>query len=61
VRAAIPDAPNGGGITATLDPYVNGVLRQALNMNSMQSWQYEGNNNYNGNDQNAAEVRRERL
>jgi len=55
VRASIPDAPNGGGITATLDLYVNGVFRQALNMNSIQSWQYEGNGNYNGNDQNPAD------
>ena len=28
---------------------------QALNMNSIQSWQYEGNNNYNGSDQNPAD------
>jgi Alpha-1,3-glucanase catalytic domain D1/Carbohydrate binding module (family 6) len=55
VRASIPDSSTGGGITATLDLYVNGVFRQALNMNSMQSWQYEGNNNYNGNDQNPAD------
>jgi Carbohydrate binding module (family 6) len=55
VRAAIPDAPGGGGITATLDLYVNGVFRQALNMNSIQSWQYEGNGNYSGNDQNPAD------
>jgi hypothetical protein len=55
VRAAIPDASDGGGITGSLDLYVNGVFRQALNMNSMQSWQYEGNNNYNGNDQNPAD------
>jgi hypothetical protein len=55
VRASIPDSATGGGITATLDLYVNGVFRQALNMNSMQSWQYEGNNNYNGTDQNPAD------
>jgi hypothetical protein len=30
VRAAIPDSPAGGGITATLDLYVNGTFRQAL-------------------------------
>ena len=54
VRAAIPDSPSGGGITATLDLYVNGVFRQALNMNSMQSWQYEGNGNYTGSNQNPA-------
>jgi hypothetical protein len=54
VRAAIPDAA-GGGLTATLDLYVNGAFRQALNLNSLQSWQYEGNGNYNGNDQNPAD------
>jgi hypothetical protein len=55
VRESIPDAPAGGGITATLDLYVNGVFRQALNLNSRQSWLYEGNNNYSGNDQNPAD------
>jgi hypothetical protein len=55
VRAAIPDPANGTGITATLDLYVNGQFRQALNLNSLQSWQYEGNNNYNGSDQNPAD------
>ena len=53
VRASIPDAP-GGGRTATLDLYVNGKFRQALRMNSIQSWQYEGDNNYSGNDQDPA-------
>ena len=55
VRESIPDAPNGGGITATLDLYVNGAFRQALNLNSKQSWMYEGDNNYNGSDQNPAD------
>ncbi len=55
VRASIPDSSAGGGMTATLDLYVNGTFRQALTMNSMQSWQYEGNNNYNGSDQNPAD------
>jgi Carbohydrate binding module (family 6)/Right handed beta helix region len=55
VRASIPDSASGGGITATLDLYVNGVLRQPVNLNSKQSWLYEGNNNYNGNDQNPAD------
>ncbi len=54
VRASIPDSAGGSGITATLDLYVNGTFRQALNLNSIQSWQYEGNNNYSGNDQNPA-------
>jgi Carbohydrate binding module (family 6)/F5/8 type C domain/Abnormal spindle-like microcephaly-assoc'd, ASPM-SPD-2-Hydin len=55
VRASIPDSSAGGGMTATLDLYVNGTFRQALNMNSIQTWQYEGNNNYNGSDQNPAD------
>ncbi|WP_157856315.1 discoidin domain-containing protein [Actinacidiphila yeochonensis] len=50
VRASIPDSASGGGQTATLDLYVNGVFRQALNLNSKQSWVYEGNNNYNTSD-----------
>lgn len=55
VRVSIPDAPAGGGQTATLDLYVNGAFRQALNLNSKQSWLYEGNNNYNGDDKNPAD------
>jgi fibronectin type 3 domain-containing protein len=51
VRECIPDAPTGGGMTATLDFYVDGVFRQALNLNSMQTWLYENSTNYNGNDQ----------
>ena len=54
VRASIPDAAAGGGSTATLDLYVNGRFRQALRMNSIQSWQYEGDNNYSGDDQHPA-------
>jgi hypothetical protein len=54
VRASIPDAAAGGGVTATLDLYVNGKFRQALRMNSIQSWQYEGDNNYSGDDQDPA-------
>ncbi|MDX6205813.1 MAG: hypothetical protein QOF39_1870 [Frankiales bacterium] len=50
VRGSIPDAPGGGGATATLDLYVNGAFRQAINMNSIQSWQYEGNNHYNNSN-----------
>jgi hypothetical protein len=36
VRAGIPDSASGGGVTATLDLHVNGVFRQALNLNSRQ-------------------------
>jgi len=51
VRACIPDSAGGGGTTATLNLYVNGTFRQALNLNSKQTWLYEGTN-YQGNDQN---------
>ncbi|MBB5606146.1 MULTISPECIES: right-handed parallel beta-helix repeat-containing protein [unclassified Janthinobacterium] len=53
VRASIPDAPGGGGMTATLNLYVNGVFRQHLNLNSRQSWIYEGQE-YQASDQNPA-------
>ncbi len=56
VRAGIPDSASGGGTTATLDLYVDGVFRQALGLNSRQSWVYEGNGNYNtSDDQNPAD------
>ncbi|WP_329527716.1 carbohydrate-binding protein [Streptomyces sp. NBC_01462] len=50
VRASIPDSASGGGVTGTLALYVNGVFRQELNLNSRQSWVYEGNGNYNTSD-----------
>lgn len=40
VRASIPDAPAGGGITATLDLYVDGAFRQAITLSSRQMWTY---------------------
>ncbi|WP_369372158.1 carbohydrate-binding protein [Promicromonospora sp. Populi] len=52
VRVSIPDTSSGGGQTSTLNLYVNGGLRQTLNVNSRQTWLYEGNDNYNGNNQN---------
>ncbi len=55
IRASIPDSSSGGGVTATLDLYVNGIFRQAIAMNSRQSWEYEGNNNYSGSDQKPAD------
>ncbi len=56
VRVSIPDSASGGGTTATLDFYVDGAMRQTLNLNSRQSWFYEGgSNNYNGSDQNPAD------
>jgi hypothetical protein len=53
VRASMPDSASGGGTTATLNLYVNGTFRQALNLNSKQSWLYEGVT-YKGQDQNPA-------
>ena len=49
VRYSIPDASGGGGITSTLDLLVDGVFRQALNVNSKQTWVYEGSA-YDGMD-----------
>ncbi len=55
VRYSIPDAPGGGGMTASLDLYVNGQMRQSLSLTSAQTWLYESASNYNGNDQNPAD------
>jgi hypothetical protein len=56
VRESIPDSASGGGLTATLDLYVDGAFRQTLNLNSRQTWVYEGNNHYNdSSDQNPAD------
>ncbi|MEE4544798.1 discoidin domain-containing protein [Streptomyces sp. V4-01] len=55
VRASIPDSASGGGITATLDLYVDGVFRQALDLNSKQTWVYEGTDYNNSDDQNPAD------
>jgi Carbohydrate binding module (family 6)/F5/8 type C domain len=55
LRSCIPDAPTGGGITNTIDLYVNGIFRQALSVNSAQNYCYEGTN-YNGQaDKNPAD------
>jgi hypothetical protein len=40
IRHCIPDAPTGGGITATLSLYVNGVFRQKLTLTSKFGWLY---------------------
>jgi hypothetical protein len=55
VRAGIPDSASGGGITATLDLYVNGTFRQALNLNSRQTWIYEGASYNSSDDQKPAD------
>jgi hypothetical protein len=55
VREIIPDAPGGGGITATLSCVVNGPgvnFTQELNLSSAYSWDYgniEASTNYNKN------------
>ena len=55
LRSCIPDAPAGGGISNTIDLYVNGTFRQAFSVNSMQNYCYEGTN-YNGqSDKNPAD------
>ena len=47
VRYCIPDAPNGGGINATLSLYVNGVHRQDLQLTSRYAWLYGPEDNPN--------------
>ncbi|MFE9610732.1 hypothetical protein [Streptomyces sp. NPDC006012] len=42
VRASIPDPPQGGGITASLNLYVNGTFRQAIPLSCRQEWNYRG-------------------
>ncbi|MGW5668768.1 discoidin domain-containing protein [Micromonospora sp. NPDC003776] len=39
-RFSIPDSAGGGGIDATLDIYVNGVLHKPINLTSKHSWLY---------------------
>jgi hypothetical protein len=48
LRYSIPDAPKGGGTNATLDLYVNGTFRQALNLTSAQTWVYQASVNEGG-------------
>ncbi|HVU27572.1 MAG TPA: carbohydrate-binding protein [Verrucomicrobiae bacterium] len=45
IRIQIPDAPGGYGITNTLDLYVDGIFRQAIIVNSAQTYVYAGINN----------------
>jgi hypothetical protein len=42
VRFVIPDAPDGGGITATLSLYVNGSFVRKLSLTSRYAWSYGG-------------------
>ena len=55
LRSCIPDAPTGGGISNTINLYVNGSFRQGFSVNSLQNYCYEGTN-YNGqSDKNPAD------
>ncbi|MEU0482039.1 CARDB domain-containing protein [Streptosporangium sp. NPDC006013] len=40
VRNSIPDAPNGGGIEATISLYINDTFAQKLTLSSRHSWLY---------------------
>jgi uncharacterized repeat protein (TIGR01451 family) len=40
VRNSIPDAPNGGGIEASISLYVNNTFAQKLTLSSRNSWLY---------------------
>lgn len=40
IRHCIPDAPQGGGIEATLGLYVNGARRQSVTLSSRHNWLY---------------------
>ena len=51
IRACIPDSAGGGGITSTLDLYVDGTFRQAVTLSSTQTWVYESTSSYNGMSQ----------
>jgi len=48
LRYSIPDAPGGGGITATLAVYVNGTFRQTITLNSKQTWCYQTSGSEHG-------------
>ncbi|WP_043616487.1 discoidin domain-containing protein [Nonomuraea candida] len=39
-RFSMPDAPGGGGITSTLNVYVNGAFHKAVNLTSRYAWLY---------------------
>lgn len=55
VRASVPDAPQGGGIDASLNLYVDGAFRQAVTISSKQAWNYRGATT-NADDPNAGGV-----
>ena len=51
VRYSIPDSSGGGGISSTLDLYVDGTFRQAIPVNSIQTWLYESSSAYDAQNQ----------
>lgn len=42
LRYIIPDAPEGGGITATISLYINGVFEKKIDLTSKYAWSYGG-------------------
>ncbi|HEX4725299.1 MAG TPA: CARDB domain-containing protein [Pseudonocardiaceae bacterium] len=56
VRFNIPDSAGGGGISATLDLYVNGTLVEPLTLNSQYEWLY-GDETAPGNSPSAGSPR----
>ncbi|NLG84059.1 MAG: carbohydrate-binding protein [Firmicutes bacterium] len=57
IRHCIPDAPSGGGITAAISLYVDGVHRQDITLTSKHAWLY-GDEANPVNDPNAGNPRR---
>jgi hypothetical protein len=55
LRSCIPDAPTGGGVTSTIDLYVNGTFRQAFPVNSQQNYAYQGTSYGSQSDKNPAD------
>lgn len=51
IRYCIPDSAGGGGISATLNVYVNGTFRQTITLSSAQSWCYQTSGSQHGWDQ----------
>lgn len=42
IRYVIPDAPEGGGVTATLSLYINGAFERKIELTSKYAWSYGG-------------------
>lgn len=50
VRVSLPDAPIGGGISGTLNLYVDDVFRQAISCTSKHAWLYGENPSFENNN-----------